>query len=85
MIQKIKMIHLTHRQIDNLLQWSATIAILAGAILTSVALDPYNVWCFNAGTALMLAWALRVRIPAQIVVNAGLLVIYILGTVRSLM
>jgi hypothetical protein len=75
----------THRQIDNLVQWSATVAILAGAILTSVALDPYNVWCFNVGTALMLTWALRVRIAAQIVVNAGLLVIYMLGTVRSLM
>ena len=70
-------------RVDSILQWTATALTLLGAVLTSAAIDPYNVWCFNIGTLLWLAWALRIRSPSLIAVNAGLGVIYIGGTIRS--
>ena len=75
----------TYRQTDSLLKWTATAATLAGAVLTSLAIDPVNVYLFNAGSLLFLIWAVRIRDTALIAVNAGLLTIYAVGTVRALM
>ena len=77
--------NLTYRQIDSTLKWSATILILIGAVLTSLAIDPYNIYLMNIGTLFWLIWALRIRDNALIVVNAGLLVIYLMGVVRALL
>jgi len=74
----------TYRQTDSLLKWTATAATLAGAVLTSLAIDPVNVYLFNAGSLLFLIWAVRIRDTALIAVNAGLLTIYAVGTVRAL-
>lgn len=79
------MLSITYRDLDTLLQWLATIFTLAGAVLTSAAVDPYNVWCMNVGSLLFLIWAIRIRSTSLITVNAGLLVIYAGGTVRSLL
>ena len=75
----------TYRQTDSLLKWTATAATLAGAVPTSLAIDPVNVYLFNAGSLLFLIWAVRIRDTALIAVNAGLLTIYAVGTVRALM
>jgi hypothetical protein len=61
---------------NNILKWSATVLILIGAVLTSFAIDPANIYFMNIGTLIWLIWALRIRDKALIVVNAGLLVIY---------
>lgn len=53
--------------------------VLAGALCTSLRIDPLNIWLLNVGTGLFVIWALRIREPAMIVVNTGLLAIYILG------
>ena len=71
--------------LSQVLKWSATVLTLAGAVLTSLAIDPLNVYLLNLGSAIFLAWAWRIRDPAMIAVNAGLLVIYVVGTVRSLL
>jgi len=71
--------------LSQVLKWSATVITLAGAVLTSLAIDPLNVYLLNLGSAIFLAWAWRIRDPAMIAVNAGLLVIYVVGTVRSLL
>ena len=76
---------LSTRQTDSLLKWTATAATLAGAVLTSLAIDPVNVYLFNAGSLLFLIWAVRIQDTALIAVNAGLLTIYAVGTVRALM
>jgi hypothetical protein len=81
----VKFFTLTTQQTDSLLKWSATAATLAGAVLTSLAIDPANVYFFNAGSLLFLIWAVRIRDTALIAVNAGLLTIYAVGTVRALM
>lgn len=75
--------HLTHRQIDNILKWVATAITLVGALLTSLAVDPYNVYLLNAGAFIFLIWAVRIKDGAMIAVNAGLLTIYAIGIVRA--
>jgi len=76
----------TYTQIDLFLQWSGTALILMGHILTSVGPEtwPYNVFCFFVGAILFLFWAVRVRIPAQIVVNAASIVLTGAGVVRGI-
>lgn len=76
---------LSTRQTDSLLKWSATALTLAGAVLTSLAIDPINVYLLNAGSVLFLIWAVRIQDTALIAVNAGLLTIYAVGTVRALL
>ncbi len=61
------------------LKWTATWITLAGALCTSLRIDPLNVYLLNLGALLFLFWAFRIRDRAMITVNAGLLGIYILG------
>lgn len=72
-------------QLNSILKWTATVTILIGAVLTSLAIDPLNIYIMNVGTLIWLIWALRIRDNALIVVNAGLLVIYLGGVIRALM
>lgn len=76
---------LSYRQVDSILKWTATVLILIGAVLTSLAIDPWNIYLMNAGTLIWLIWALRIRDNALIVVNAGLLVIYMMGVGRVIL
>lgn len=66
-------------RITSAIKWTATVIVLAGALCTSLRIDPLNIWLLNAGTALFVIWAIRIREPAMITVNIGLLAIYILG------
>ena len=77
---------MTYKQVDALLQWSGTFLVLLGQILTSVGPStwPYNVFCLCVGAVLFLAWAIRVKIIAQIVVNAASIVITGAGVVNGL-
>jgi hypothetical protein len=61
------------------LKWAGTVITLAGALCTSLRVDPLNVYLLNIGALLFLWWAFRIRDRAMITVNAGLLGIYILG------
>jgi len=61
------------------LKWAGTVITLAGALCTSLRIDPLNVYLLNVGALLFLWWAFRIRDRAMITVNAGLLGIYILG------
>ena len=78
---------MTYKQVDALLQWSATFFILAGHMLNSAGPQtwPYNVFSFFVGTILFLAWAIRVKILAQIVVNAASIVITGAGVVAGVL
>lgn len=57
---------------------------MAGALATSLALDPLNVYLFNAGAVTWLVAAVRMRESSLIVVNAGLLAIYVYGLIYRL-
>lgn len=61
------------------LKWAATCITLAGAVCTSVRIDPANLYLLNIGTLLFLLWAFRIRDCAMITVNSGLLAIYVIG------
>ena len=61
------------------LKWAGTTITLAGALCTSLRIDPLNVYLLNIGALLFLWWAIRIRDRAMITVNAGLLGIYVLG------
>jgi hypothetical protein len=80
-----KFFQISQRQLDELLKWIATFVTLMGAVLTSLAVDPFNVYLLNAGAFIFLIWAVRIRDNAMIAVNAGLLTIYAVGTVRAIL
>lgn len=85
MTKRPKFPYLTTGDVDLVLQWCGTAATLAGAVLTAAVVYPWNVWFLNLGSLLFLVWAVRIRSHSLITVNAGLLVIYAGGTVRSFM
>lgn len=61
------------------LKWAGTVITLAGALCTSLRIDPLNVYLLNLGSLVFVFWALRIRDSAMITVNMGLLGIYVLG------
>jgi hypothetical protein len=61
------------------LKWVACAVTLAGATCTALRIDPMNIYLLNAGAILYLAWSIRIREWNLIVVNAVLLLIYIVG------
>lgn len=84
-MNSIDKFYLTNRQTDELLKWVATGFTLVGAVLTSLAIDPLNVYLLNIGAIIFLVWAVRIRDNAMIAVNAGLLTIYAVGTLRAIL
>lgn len=67
--------------VNRFLKWSATATTIVGAILTSMNLFPWNVVAFNVGSVLWILFAIRIRENSLIVVNAALLLIYMMGLV----
>ena len=68
----------------EILKWLGTALTIAGAVATSLALDPLNVYLFNAGALVWLSAAIRMKEKSLVVVNAGLLVVYIFGVIYRL-
>lgn len=64
---------------DTILKWIGTLCTIGGAIATSASIDPLNVVLFNIGSIAWLTAAVRMREPALIAVNAGLIAIYMAG------
>ena len=69
---------------NNILKWVATAITLIGAVLTSLNIYPLNVIAFNLGSVLWLIFAIRIKEPSLIVVNTGLLLVYVAGLVKAL-
>ena len=71
----------SQRQIDDTLQWSGAVAIIAGHVLNAVgpSVYPWNILAFAVGTVLFLAWAIRVTNKPQMLVNVVALVIGLVG------
>ncbi len=67
------------RDLNFYLKWLACAVTLAGALCTALRIDPTNIYLLNAGAALYLIWAIRIREWNLIVINAALLLIYIVG------
>ena len=52
---------------------------LAGAILTSLRIDPENIYLLNAGAILYFIWGYRIREWNLVVINLGFIIIYAVG------
>jgi hypothetical protein len=76
---------ITQKNIDELLQWSGAVAIIAGHVLNAVgpSMYPWNIVTFTIGTMLFLTWAARVRNNPQMVVNIVSIVIGLVGLFRA--
>ena len=76
---------MTRTQIDEALQWSGAVAIIAGHVLNAVGPEvyPYNIIVFAVGTVLFLAWAIRLRNRPQAVVNVVSLAIGLAGLYKA--
>jgi len=61
------------------LKWTACFITLAGALCTALRIDPTNIYLLNAGAAIYLVWSIRIKEWNLIVINAALLIIYIVG------
>ena len=61
------------------LKWSACVITLIGAVLTSLRIDPANIYLLNLGAILYFIWGYRIREWNLIVINAGFILIYTVG------
>ena len=67
------------------IKWIATLVTLAGAVFASLNIYPLSAITLNSGAFLFLIWAVLIREPAMIAVNAGLLAIYSVGLAIKLL
>ena len=77
---------MTRTQIDEVLQWTGAVAIIAGHVLNAVgpAVYPYNIAVFAVGTVAFLAWDIRVANKPQAVVNIVALAIGLVGLYNAI-
>ena len=71
--------------INNTLQWSGAVAIIAMHILNAMGPDayPWNIISAFIGTVLFLIWTIRVRNAPQLTVNVVALGIGFVGLYRA--
>jgi len=69
------------QMLNSILQWSGAVAIIAMHILNAVGPSayPWNIVAAFLGTALFLAWTIRVRNAPQFTVNVVALAIGFVG------
>ena len=72
-------------EINEILQWSGAVFIIAGHSLNAVgpSVYPYNILAFFLGTVLFMSWAIRVANKPQLMVNIVALIIGITGLVKA--
>ena len=73
-------------EINEILQWSGAVFIIAGHSLNAVGPEayPYNILAFFLGTILFMAWSIRVANKPQLLVNIVALVIGLTGLVKAI-
>jgi hypothetical protein len=72
-------------EINDVLQWTGAVFIIAGHSLNAVgpAAYPYNILAFFVGTVLFMAWSIRVANNPQLLVNIVALAIGLTGLVKA--
>ena len=72
-------------EINEILQWSGAVFIIAGHSLNAVgpAAYPYNILAFFLGTILFMAWSIRVANKPQLMVNIVALGIGLTGLAKA--
>jgi energy-converting hydrogenase Eha subunit C len=72
-------------KMNVILEWTATVVTVLGAVATALAYDPLNIYLLNVGSILWLIWAVRVKKLSLVIVNAGLLTVYAYGFVLRML
>jgi 4-hydroxybenzoate polyprenyltransferase len=67
------------KKVNTILEWLATVVTIAAALATALSIDPLNIYLFNIGSVLWLVWAVRIKRASLVVVNVGLLAVYVYG------
>jgi hypothetical protein len=72
-------------EINEVLQWTGAVFIIAGHSLNAVgpAVYPYNILAFFVGTILFMAWSIRVVNKPQLLVNIVALLIGLTGLAKA--
>ena len=72
-------------EINEILQWTGAVFIIAGHSLNAVgpAAYPYNILAFFLGTILFMTWSIRVANKPQLLVNIVALAIGLTGLVKA--
>jgi hypothetical protein len=65
--------------LNNILKWTGMALVIAGALCTSLRIDPLNIMLLNLGALVYMIWAMRIREMNLVIVNAVLLAIYAIG------
>ena len=65
--------------LNNVLKWVATAITLLGSLCVALSIDPLNVILLNIGAAMFIVWGFRIKEKAIVVVNSGILAIYVFG------
>jgi hypothetical protein len=68
-------------KVNTILEWSATIVTVGAALATALSIDPLNIYLFNIGSVVWLVWAVRIKRASLVVVNVGLLAVYVYGLI----
>lgn len=76
---------ISQKQMDNLLQWSGTVCLLAMYVLMSFFphLHPWNIVAGVLGGVCYLAWTIRVGNRPQLIVNAVAITIGLAGLLNA--
>jgi energy-converting hydrogenase Eha subunit E len=77
---------MTRTQIDEVLQWTGAVLIVAGHVLNAIgpAVYPYNIAVFALGTVAFLVWAFRVGNKPQMAVNVISIAIGLVGLYNAI-
>lgn len=72
-------------EINDVLQWSGAVFIIAGHSLNAMgpSVYPYNILAFFLGTVLFMAWSIRVANKPQLLVNLVALAIGATGLFKA--
>ena len=73
------MCKMSMEKVNTILEWLATIVTIGAALATALSIDPLNIYLFNIGSVLWLVWAVRIKRASLVVVNVGLLAVYVYG------
>ena len=66
------------------IEWLAVLISIYGAVLTVIGIDPYNIYVLNLGSLLWVIWGFLERKYSIIIVNFGMLSIYVMGTAHRM-
>lgn len=67
---------------DFWLKWIATALLIAGAILTSADIRPWNIWAFNLGNVCWIIVGFMWREWSLVILNSVLTGIYAIGLIK---